>query len=70
MINLSPKGMSLRQEGIDKMINSLDRGGLSISSYQPRMPSFNKKGSLHVLEPLSDGAMDFSYYTLVWGAMT
>lgn len=68
MVRLNPNGLTLKQDGIDKMLNSLDRGGLSISAYQPRMPSFRTNGVVHVYEPLSEGAMDFSYYTMVWGA--
>lgn len=70
VVKINTSGISIKQDGVEKMINSTSREGLGVFAYQPRMPSYTKTGVQHVVEPTSlTTGMDFSYYTMVWGTM-
>ncbi|WP_239740258.1 hypothetical protein [Mammaliicoccus sp. P-M59] len=70
VVKINTNGISIKQDGVEKMINSTSREGLGVFAYQPRIPSYTKTGVQHIVEPTSlTTGMDFAYYTMVWGTM-
>ncbi|WP_239704833.1 carbohydrate binding domain-containing protein [Mammaliicoccus sp. E-M24] len=70
VVKINTNGISIKQDGVEKMINSTSREGLGVFAYQPRFPSYTKTGVQHVVEPTSlTTGMDFYYYSMVWGTM-
>lgn len=65
---ITANGLTLKSDGIERMVDGLSKGSSAIFPYQPRFPSYTKSGVQHVYEPTSvTSGMDFYYYTLVWG---
>ncbi|MBF0793430.1 hypothetical protein [Mammaliicoccus lentus] len=70
-VKINSNGISIKKDGMNKIIDGLDRGAQSVFPYLPRMPSFTKSvdGGLRA-QHVSDSSNDYveaGYYTVYWG---
>ncbi|MEB6232624.1 synaptonemal complex protein 1 [Mammaliicoccus sciuri] len=70
-VKIDSNGISIKKDGMNKMIDGLDRGAQSVFPYLPRMPSFTNStnGELRV-QHVSDSSNDYveaGYYVIYWG---
>lgn len=70
-VKIDSNGISIKKDGMNKMIDGLDRGAQSVFPYLPRMPSFTNStnGEIRV-QHVSDSSNEYveaGYYVIYWG---
>lgn len=70
-VKINSNGISIKKDGMNKIIDGLDRGAQSVFPYLPRMPSFTKSvdGGLRVqhVHDSSNEYVEAGYYVMMWG---